>query len=205
MRALQAWPRQRKVISDQLCEYYGLITHLDEQVGRILDAVDATGLSGDTIIVYTADHGLALGSHGLLGKQNVYEHSMGCPLVIRGPGIPAGQSTTALTYLLDLYPTLCGYAGIDVPETVDGYDLRPVFEGIQESVRDTVFLAYQDKMRTVRDKHLKLHVYPEINYQLLFDLEADPLEMTNLAQKPERANDVEPPCWSDERVAGAPW
>ena len=189
--SLAGWPRQRKVISDQLCEYYGLITHLDGQVGRILDAVDATGLRDDTIIVYTADHGLALGSHGLLGKQNVYEHSMGCPLVIRGPGIPAGQSTTALTYLLDLYPTLCGYAGIGVPESVDGHDLRPVFEGIQESVRDTVFLAYQDKMRTVRDNHLKLHVYPEINYQLLFDLEADPLEMTNLAKKPERANDVD--------------
>ncbi len=188
--SLADWPRQPDVVRDQLCEYYGLITQLDEQVGRILEAVDRFGYGENTIVVYTADHGLALGSHGLLGKQNVYEHSMGCPLVVRGPGIPAGQSTSALTYLLDLYPTLCGYAGVEVPEGIDGHDLRPVFEGTQENVRESIFLAYQDKMRTIRHDALKLHVYPEIDYQLLFDLEADPLEMTNLAVEPERSKDV---------------
>ena len=142
-------------------------------------------------MVYSADHGLALGSHGLLGKQNVYEHSMRCPLVVRGPGIPANTSTMAMTYLLDLYRTFCGYAKVDVPEGVDGYDLRSVFEGSQKSVRNSVFLAYQDKMRTIRDGQLKLHVYPEINYRLLFDLESDPLEMGNLAENPDHANDVE--------------
>jgi arylsulfatase A-like enzyme len=97
----------------------------------------------------------------------------------------------AMTYLLDLYRTLCGYAGVDVPEGVDGYDLRPVFEETEKTVRESVFLAYQNTMRTVRDRHLKLHVYPDINYRLLFDLEADPLEMTNLAERPERAKDVD--------------
>jgi arylsulfatase A-like enzyme len=188
---LADWPRQPEVIRDQLCEYYGLVTQLDGQVGRILDAIDTLGFDQNTIVVYAADHGLALGSHGLLGKQNVYEHSMGCPLVVRGPGIPANTSTMAMTYLLDLYRTLCGYAGVEVPEGVDGYDLRSVFEGTQKSVRNSVFLAYQDKMRTIRHKNLKLHVYPEINYQLLFDLEADPLEMTNLAGNPDRASDIE--------------
>ena len=187
---LADWPRQPQVIRDQLCEYYGLVTQLDGQIGRILDAIDMLGYGENTIVVYAADHGLALGSHGLLGKQNVYEHSMSCPLVVRGPGIPADSSTMAMTYLLDLYRTLCGYAGVEVPEGVDGCDLRPVFEENQESVRESVFLAYQNTMRTVRDKHLKLHVYPEINYRLLFDLEADPLEMTNLAESPERAKDV---------------
>ncbi|MDG1992840.1 MAG: sulfatase-like hydrolase/transferase [Pirellulales bacterium] len=189
--SLADWPRQPEVIRDQLCEYYGLITHLDKQVGRILDAIDTLGFGENTIVVYAADHGLALGSHGLLGKQNVYEHSMTCPLVVRGPGIPVNTSTTAMTYLLDLYRTLCGYAGVDVPEGVDGCDLRPVFEDTNESVRESVFLAYQDKMRTVRDNTLKLHVYPAINYRLLFDLEADPLEMMNLAENPERAEDVD--------------
>ena len=188
--SLANWPRPPDVVRDQLCEYYGLITQLDEQVGRILEAVNKFGYGENTIVVYTADHGLALGSHGLLGKQNVYEHSMRCPLVVRGPGIPAGQSTSALTYLLDLFPTLCGYAGVEVPEGIDGHDLRPVFEGTQENVRESIFLPYQEKMRTIRDNALKLHVYPEIDYQLLFDLEADPLEMTNLAENPERSEDV---------------
>ena len=73
---LAAWPRTKEVISDQLAEYYGLITHMDEQIGRILKALEASGKADNTIIVYTADHGLAVGSHGLLGKQSVYEHSM---------------------------------------------------------------------------------------------------------------------------------
>jgi arylsulfatase A-like enzyme len=188
---LADWPRRPEVIRDQLCEYYGLVTHLDEQVGRILNAIDELGFDEKTIVVYAADHGLALGSHGLLGKQNVYEHSMSCPLVVRGPGIPKNTSTMAMTYLLDLYRTLCGYAGVEVPEGVDGHNLRSVFEGTQESVRSSVFLAYQDKMRTIRHKDLKLHVYPEINYRLLFDLEADPLEMTNLAEDPARASDID--------------
>ena len=69
------------MISDQLCEYYGLVTHLDEQVGRVLQALEDNGLAQDTIVIYTADHGLAMGSHGLLGKQNIYEQSMRCPLI----------------------------------------------------------------------------------------------------------------------------
>ena len=102
--ALAPWPRTRDVISDQLCEYYGLITHMDEQIGRVMDALERSGRAKDTIVVFSADHGLSVGSHGLLGKQSVYEHAMGCPLVIAGPGIPKGSSP-ALTYLLDLMPT----------------------------------------------------------------------------------------------------
>ena len=98
---LAAWPRTPEVIRDQLAEYYGLITHLDEQVGRILAALEENGQAGNTVVVYAADHGLGLGSHGLLGKQNLYEHSMRCPLIVRGPGIPHG-STDAFTYLFDL-------------------------------------------------------------------------------------------------------
>ena len=94
--------RIQEMISDQLCEYYGLITHLDEQVGRILQALEQAELAENTIVVYTADHGLAMGSHGLLGKQNVYEQSMQCPMILRGPGIPQGKSSHAFTYVHDL-------------------------------------------------------------------------------------------------------
>ena len=109
---LAPWPRTKKMISDQLCEYYGLVTHLDEQVGRVLSALQKSGHADNTIIVYTADHGLAMGSHGLLGKQNVYEQSMQCPLILSGPGIPKGKSSEAFTYVHDLYATLCNLAKV---------------------------------------------------------------------------------------------
>ena len=87
---LAAWPRTAGEVRDQLAEYYGMMTHLDEQIGRILAALERTGKAGNTYIIYAGDHGLALGSHGLLGKQNLYEHSMKTPLIVKGPGAPRG-------------------------------------------------------------------------------------------------------------------
>ena len=187
---LAAWPRTPEVISDQLAEYYGMISHLDEQIGRILDELEQQGLTENTLIVYTADHGLAVGSHGLLGKQNLYEHSMGCPLIIAGPGVPHG-ATEALTYLYDLFPTLCDVAGLSVPDDVDGRSLRPIFSGETETVRDSLFTTYEDKMRAVRDDRYKLIRYPLINHTQLFDLQQDPSELHNLAEDPEHAGRVD--------------
>ena len=188
---LAAWPRTEEVVRDQLAEYYGLITHLDHQVGRILRALESSRFARDTIVVYTADHGLAMGSHGLLGKQSVYEHSMRCPLIISGPGIPKGRETKAFTYLFDLYPTLCSLAGVDVPEGLDGQSLRPIWEGRATKVRDSVFLPYKDDQRSVRDARWKLIVYPQIQHRQLFDLQEDPHEMNNLAADPNYAGEVE--------------
>ncbi len=112
---LAAWPRTEAVIRDQLAEYYGMITHLDEQIGRILAALKQSGQANNTLIIFSADNGLALGSHGLLGKQNVFEHSMRVPLIFAGPGVPRGKSTTAFTYLLDVFPTLCDTLGLEPP------------------------------------------------------------------------------------------
>jgi arylsulfatase A-like enzyme len=94
---LAAWPRTEEVVSDQLAEYYGLITHMDEEVGRILDVLDETGHAENTYIIYAADHGLAMGSHGLLGKQSVYEHSQRAPLIVVGPDVPRGESRAFTT------------------------------------------------------------------------------------------------------------
>ncbi len=174
---LAAYPRTEKILRDQLCEYYGLITHLDEQVGRILDALEKSGRGRNTLIVYAADHGLALGSHGLLGKQSVYEHSMKSPLIIAGAGVPRGKSTEALTYLLDLFPTLCAAADAPRPDAIAGFDLAPVWAGRKNAVRDSVFLPYTTQMRAVRDARWKLIVYPQINHQELFDLKKDPDEL----------------------------
>ena len=116
---LAPWPRSKEMISDQLCEYYGLVTHLDKQVGRILKALEQSEHADNTIVIYTADHGLAMGSHGLLGKQNVYEQSMQCPLILKGPGIPKGKSSEAFTYVHDLYATLCNLAGVTPENKID--------------------------------------------------------------------------------------
>jgi arylsulfatase A-like enzyme len=173
---LAPYPRTREVISDQLCEYYGLITHLDEQVGRVLAALEKAGHAKNTLVIYAADHGLALGSHGLLGKQSLYEHSMKCPLIIAGPGVPPGRSTEAFTYLFDLFPTLCAQAGIRPPAKTAGNDLRLLWEGKEKRVRDSVFLPFGGLMRSVRDERWKLIVYPPINHRQLFDLKNDPHE-----------------------------
>jgi arylsulfatase A-like enzyme len=181
---LAAWPRSRETVGEQLCEYYGLVTHLDREVGRILEALDKSPHAANTLVVYTADHGLAMGSHGLLGKQNVYEQSMRSPLILRGPGIPHGQSSQALTYMHDLYATVCHAANVTPPEHVDAENLTPIIQQKVTSVRASLFLPFQDNQRSVRNARWKLHVYPRIHHQLLFDLESDPHEMHDLATDP---------------------
>ncbi|MEM7199262.1 MAG: sulfatase-like hydrolase/transferase [Planctomycetota bacterium] len=187
---LGPWPRPAELIRDQLAEYYGLIAHLDAQVGRILATLERTGLGDNTIVIYTADHGLALGSHGLLGKQSVYEHSMGCPLIIRGPGIPHGTSA-ALVYLLDLLPTICDLAGLATPAGVEGQTLAPQWRSTSPPAgRNSLFLAYEDLMRAVRDARFKLIRYPHSDRDQLFDLQRDPEEIHDLADAPEHAERV---------------
>ena len=179
---LAPWPRTKEVIGDQLCEYYGLITHLDEQVGRIMKALEGSPHADNTYVIYTADHGLAMGSHGLLGKQSIYDHSMKCPLIIWGPEVPAGQSTEGFSYVHDLYSTVLGLAGVDQPEGVDSKDLQAVMKG-EESGHRYVFLPFQNHQRAVRVDDLKLNVFPKINHREIFNLKKDPDEMHPLEGK----------------------
>jgi len=181
---LAAWPRTEAVIRDQLAEYYGMVTHMDEQIGRILAALKESGQADNTLIVFAADNGLALGSHGLLGKQSVFEHSMRTPMLVVGPGVPAGKSTRAFTYLLDLYPTLCDVLGVPPPGGLEGESLRPLWEGKRKSVRDSVFLPFIQLQRAVRDERWKLIAYPKINHLQLFDLKNDPHETNDVFDNP---------------------
>ena len=188
---LGSYPRTEDVIRGQLAEYYGMVTHLDEQIGRILQSLEQSGRASNTIIIFGVDHGLAMGSHGLLGKQNVYEHSMRVPLIFSGPGIPERESTRALTYLLDIYPTMCSLAGIEAPSHLEGHNLCSIWDGESQKVRDTVFLPYMNLQRAVRNERWKLICYPQINHHQLFDLENDPNEINNLAEDPAFAGGVE--------------
>lgn len=187
---LGAWPRTEAMIRDQLAEYYAMVEHMDAQIGRILAVLKARGLAENTIIVYAADNGLALGSHGLLGKQNVFEHSMRTPLIIAGPGLPKGKSTAAFTYLFDIFPTLCELAGVPAPAGVFGESLRPLWDGSKSSLRDTVFLPYIQVQRAVRDERWKLIRYPKLGHSQLFDLQNDPDETQSVYDDPARAPDI---------------
>ena len=187
---LGAWPRTEAMIRDQLAEYYAMVEHMDAQIGRILAVLKTRGLAENTIIVYAADNGLALGSHGLLGKQSVFEHSMRTPLIIAGPGLPKGKSTAAFTYLFDLFPTLCELAGVPAPAGVFGESLRPLWDGSKSSLRDTVFLPYIQIQRAVRDERWKLIRYPKLGFSQLFDLQADPDETRSVYDDPARAPDI---------------
>ncbi len=189
--ALVPWPRTPEIIRKELTDYYGVITHMDRQIGRILDALKARGEYDRTIIIFSSDHGLAMGSHGLLGKQNVYEAGMKAPLIFAGPGIPRGESD-AFAYLHDIFPTSCKLAGLEVPGGLDGKDLSPVIAGKRPAVRDRVMLAYRDVQRSIRVGDWKLIRYPKIGRVQLFDLESDPHETEDLSGRPEQV----------ERIAG---
>jgi arylsulfatase A-like enzyme len=187
---LAPWPRTPEVVRQHLADYYAAIAHLDEQVGRIIAALKETGQYDNTIIVFTSDHGLAIGSHGLFGKQNLYDASMHVPLLMAGPGIPKDQRTDALVYLLDLFPTLGDLTGVPGPAGSEGISQAPVLRGAAKSVRDSLFFAYRDLQRAVRADQWHLIVYPQINKTQLFDVAADPHELKDLAADPAHAGDV---------------
>jgi len=184
---LAAWPRDPRVIMDQLGEYYALISHLDAQIGRILRTLHDRGLDRNTLVVFAADNGLALGSHGLLGKQSVYEHSMRVPLVLAGPGIPEGESRDALVCLADLFPTLCAKLNLPVPPGLTGVNLATVWANPQHQPRAALVLPFLKLQRAVVESRYKLIVYPQLAHRQLFDLELDPHETANRANDPHFA------------------
>ncbi len=139
---LAPWPRTPEIVRQHLADYYAAIEFLDAQIGRILDALKESNQYENTLIVFTADHGLAIGSHGLFGKQNLYDHSMRAPLIIAGPGIPRSRRVDAMCYLLDIFPTLGDLAGIPAPEGSEGQSLVPILAGQRQTGRDSIFTAY---------------------------------------------------------------
>lgn len=184
---LAPWPRTPEVIREHIAAYYAMITHVDAQMGRVLKALEDSGQADNTIIVFAADNGLAVGQHGLLGKQNMYEHSVRVPLVIGGASLPKGKRSEALCYLYDLFPTLCDLTGTPTPNTVEGSSLEPLLRGRSTHVRDSMFSAYRNFQRAVKNDRWKLILYNVKGQKTtqLFDLSHDPLEMHNLAEKPE--------------------
>lgn len=178
---LAPWPRTPEVIRSALSDYYALITHLDSRIGDIIRVLKENDLYRNTIIVYAADNGLAIGSHGLLGKQNLYEHSMKVPLIMRGPGIEEKKTSEEFVYLLDIYPTLSELCKLPAPAGVDGISFISGQSEETIQTRTSVYTAYRHTVRAVRSGDWKLIRYPERDYNQLFNLGNDPLELSNLA------------------------
>lgn len=209
VRDEQLLPRPLKPgrMQEALADYYGMISHHDAQLRHIMTALAETGQIDNTIIVYVSDHGLALGSHGLLGKQNLYEPSVRVPLIFAGPGVPAGVRRESLVYAFDLHATLCELAGLPAVPGVDSRSLRPLFPA-EARGRDTVGAAYLDCQRMVTDGRWKLIVYHVAGRERLqlFDLETDPHETRDCAPgEPGRIAELRARLADWQAAAGDRW
>jgi len=187
---LAPWPRTPAEVKKHITDYYGVITYLDEQIGRILEALRRSGEYDRTIILFSSDHGLALGSHGLMGKQSVYEAALKPPLFVAGPGIRRGE-TDAFVYLHDIFPTVCDLVGIKTPAGLDATSFADVLSGKSDTARDAIFLAFMGCQRALRVGDWKLIRYPEINKSQLFNLHDDPDEIRDeCARHPEKEREL---------------
>ncbi len=185
---LAPFPRTEHSVRVNRQEYYAIISHMDEQIGRILDALEKSGKKDNTYIFFTADHGLACGNHGLIGKQNMYEHSVKPPLMVIGPDIPKGESRDAFVYLQDIMATTLDLADVAKPNYVEFNSLLPlVKDRSKKSAYDSVYGCYlKDKQRMVRVGDFKLIVYPQAARVRLYNLAEDPKELYDLAGNPQQ-------------------
>ncbi len=181
---LAPFPRTPAAVKVHRQEYYAIITHMDAMIGRILDSLEKTGKADNTWIFFTADHGLAVGQHGLLGKQNLYDHSVRVPFFAVGPGAKPGQKVDQPIYLQDVMPTTLELAGIQKPKHVEFNSLLPLLSG-GKSPYEAIYGGYLDKQRSIRTDRFKLLVYPNAQTIRLYDIKNDPREMKDLANQPE--------------------
>jgi arylsulfatase A-like enzyme len=198
--------RDERTIRNELGRECACSEYIDAQIGRVLKKLEDTGALKNTYVVYVADHGMAVGRHGLQGKQNLYEHTWRVPLIVTGPGIKPGTRAPGNVYLLDVLPTLCDLAGIEAPKTAEGVSFRPVLEGKKRTVRDALYGTYsggtKPGIRCVKQGDWKLIKYDALDGKVretqLFNVARNPHEFlaehnrkdpaeTNLANDPNSA------------------
>ena len=194
--------RDERTIRNEIGRQFACSEYIDQQIGRVLDRLKEMGELDNTYIIYTADHGMAIGRHGLQGKQNLYEHTWRVPFIVKGPGIKPGSRAKGNSYLLDTLATLCDLAGVPTPKTNEGLSLKPVLLGQTQTVRETLYGMYsggtKPGMRSIRKGDWKLIKYDvmigEVRETQLFYLKTIPHEfifehgkkrnnLTDLAEK----------------------
>ncbi|MBL7649184.1 MAG: sulfatase-like hydrolase/transferase [Candidatus Hydrogenedentes bacterium] len=212
--------RDPATVRNETGREYACIENIDQQVGRVLAKLEAMGELDNTYIFYTSDHGMSVGRHGLMGKQNLYEHTWRVPFVVRGPGIESGSRALGNIYLMDVLPTLCDLAGVAAPPTVEGQSFRPVLEGKAGAIREVLYGVYsggtQPGMRAVKQGDWKLIKYDTMEGQVretqLFNLSENPEEYLLEHHAPEviaatghtpnmtQVDLAEDPRYADDRV-----
>lgn len=189
--ALAPFPRTEYAVKKHIQEYYALITHLDDQIGQILEGLEATGKKENTYIIFTADHGLSVGRHGLLGKQSQFDHSIRAPFIIVGPDVPKDKKVEADIYLQDAMATSLDLAGIEKPQYVFFNSVLPLLSEKKENQYPSIYGSYVDTQRMIRKEGFKLMVYPKLNKVLLFDLQKDPEEMNDISENEQYEEKVD--------------
>lgn len=210
--------RDERTIRNELGREFACSENIDLQIGRVLDKLETMGELENTYIIYTSDHGIAIGRHGLQGKQNLYEHSWRVPFIVKGPGIEPGSRATGNLYLLDVLATLCDFARIPAPETNEGISLKPVLEGKTDAVRDVLYGVFcaetRPGLRSLKKGDWKLIKYDVMDGQRretqLFNLADNPHEfieqhhdpmvvtLTGVQPAPAQTNLASDPRYSDK-------
>lgn len=178
---LAPFPRTEYAVKVNRQEYYAIITHMDAQIGRILDALEASGKADNTYIFFTADHGIALGDHGFTGKQNLYDRSIRVPLIAVGPTIKAEKVIDEKVYLQDVMATALDIADSKAVDAVDFKSLMPLWTGESKKGYDAIYGGYLGSQRMIRTDRYKMLIYPGANVVRLYDIKKDPEEMVDLA------------------------
>jgi len=212
--------RDEATVRNEIGREYACIENIDREIGRVLEQLDAMGELDNTYIFFTSDHGIAVGRHGLMGKQNLYEHTWRVPMIVRGPGIKAGARTDAMVYLLDLLPTFCQLTGTPIPDTVEGESFDKVLHGKTTAARDVVYGVYcggtKPGIRSVRKGNWKLVTHDllqgKVQQTQLFDLTSNPQELLaehhtpalqaklNLNSTPDQVNLADDPQFVQKRT-----
>ncbi|KAA1244765.1 sulfatase-like hydrolase/transferase [Aquimarina sp. RZ0] len=198
---LAPWPRTKEIAKQHLADYYAIITHLDTQIGKVISALKESGNYENTLIVFAGDSGLAVGNHGLIGKQNIYdEDGVHVPFVMAGGVIKdKGLKINSYTYIHDIFPTICDITQINKPKTITGKSLLPSIQNKQTQHREYTYHAYKQFQRAYRKGDYKLIEYVRAkNFNKnkgefitgsrvtqLFNFKKDPWETIDLSFQPQ--------------------
>lgn len=175
-------PLDQSWVKAELKSYYAMITHLDAEIGKLLDKVEESNLLEETLVIFTSDNGLSLGAHGLIGKQSLYDEAIRVPFIIAGPGINGNTRCENFILLQDIFPTIIEYLGLDKVET-DGVSFAKALKGESYEKRNSLYLGFTDLIRGIKTreyKYIKYRPNPGEEINQLFDLRVDRLEQNNV-------------------------